>query len=146
MKGQSLVVQFLLFFLIGLALFITISGFFRAQSDIFREDIVELNRKLAGSYISYLSVAMSSCKECGSISSTFKLKNTTANYIFEFILSASGLKVSSLPGGGDNLINMHNLQDTFTLMGTASSFRDMILKFDRSQNSFEIANINPPPI
>ncbi len=140
MKGQSLVLQFLLFFIIGLALFISISGFFRIQSDIFRQDVAEFNRKLTGSYLSSLAISMASCKECDIITSTVKLRNTTASYIFELSLSEKGLKVSSEPDGQKYLAGMHNLNYSLGLTGTSASSYPITLTLDKEKNNLAISH------
>lgn len=122
MKGQSLVVQFLLFFVIGLGIFAAIGGVFRLQSDIVRGDIAEANRKLVGSYLSSIAVSMSStCKECDFINQTLKLKNVTASYIVRFSLTKNGLDIFSEPGGGKNSVSFHNLGQAFDMNGNGAS-------------------------
>ena len=139
MKGQSLIVQFLLFFMIGLGLFGAIGGIFRLQSDIIREDIAKANRNLINSYVSSIMVSMAnSCKECDFINYSIRLKNVTANYLMVLNLSKKGLQVSSEPGGGINSTSIHNLNYTLELGGNASSSHTIILRFNSTSKRFDL--------
>ena len=141
MKGQSLVVQFLLFFLIGLGLFTAIGGIFRLQSDIVRGDTAEINRKLIGSYVSSLAISMSSsCKECDFINQTIKLKNVTANYIVNLSITRDGLQISSEPGGGKSFASIHKLGQTYDMKGNASSPLTVLLELNNTRGTLNMTN------
>jgi hypothetical protein len=142
MKGQTLIVQFLLFFLIGLGLFVTIGGAFRLHSDLLREDIAKADRNLVGSYISSLAVSMvNSCKECDSITHTVKLEETTANYVTVLNLSNQGLKVSSEPGEKIIITSLHNIKPPIELIdSSASSTKPIRLTYNREGNSLAIGS------
>jgi hypothetical protein len=147
-KGQSLIIQFLLFFVIGLAMFVSIGNIFKLQSDIFREDVADQARKLINSYISSMAIAAHiACMECdnqnncGACSNNFliELANTTANYFFEVNLSKSGLKILSYPGGMSYSSSMHNLNESIqTLSGSAPSVKPIILTSSKIQSILEV--------
>ena len=138
MKGQSLIVQFLLFFVIGLGLFAAISGIFRTQSDIIREDISTSNRELTASYLSSIAVSMAtSCKGCNITASTVYLRNITAGKVTEMKLSGSGLKVTSLPDGGSFSTTMHNLHKSHILQGTTVTALPVVLSYNNTKNKQE---------
>lgn len=140
MKGQSLIVQFLLFFLIGLALFTSIAGIFRLQSDIVRGDIAESNRKLVNSYLSSAAISMAnSCKECDFMNYSLKLKNLTANYFVTFGLSKSGILISSEPGGGNFSSSMHNLNRSLVIGGGGTSAYPIILRLNKTINQLDMS-------
>jgi len=139
MKGQSLIVQFLLFFVLGLALFASIGGIFRFHSDILREDVAEANRKLIGSYISSIAISMASnCKECNSTTFSLKLENVTANYVMVLSLSSKGLQIFSEPAGGNTSVSIHNLNESFSLNRNASSTLPITLKFNNTSHKAEL--------
>lgn len=138
MKGQSLVLQFLLFFIIGLGLFLSIGGFFRLQSDIFREDIANSTRKLLNSYISSMIVTQeATCKGCDFVEILVKLENTTANYFYELFLGSPGLFIRSQPGGKGYVASIHNLNSTFDLSGFGVTSCPLALT--KQQNKIEIS-------
>ncbi|MBI4010090.1 MAG: hypothetical protein HY361_02770 [Candidatus Aenigmarchaeota archaeon] len=143
MKGQSLVVQFLLFFIIGLGLFIAIGGAFRLQADIIREDVAEANRELIASYISSIAVSLTNtCKECDYINYTIKLKELNANYIQRLRLADYGLQIFSTPSGGNISDTIHLLNNTIDLCGNAASPYPITLIFNKTQNIIKIGNID----
>lgn len=131
--------QFLLFFVIGLALFATIGGIFRLHSEVLRSDIVESNRKLIASYISSIAISMASnCKDCNFTSYSLKLKNTTANYIHILNLSSKGLQIFSEPEGGSSNVSIHLLNQTLKLSRAAFSTEPIILSFNNTGNKGEL--------
>ncbi len=139
MKGQSLVVQFMLFFMIGLGLFITIGGIFRFHSDVLREDVAEASRELISSYISSIAISMASnCKDCNFTTYSLKLQSITANYLTSLNFStATGLHVSSEPGGGNASASLHNLNESFVLIGNAPSSKSIVLKLNNTSRKQE---------
>jgi len=140
MKGVSLVVQFLLFFLIGLGLFTSIGGIFRTQSDIIREDVSEANRKLIGSYISSIAISMASnCKECNYSSVSLELEQTKANYILVLNFSSKGLQIFSEPEGRNTSASIHLLNNSLSLSRNASSYYPIILVLNGTSNQLNLS-------
>ncbi len=139
MKGQSLIIQFLLFFVIGLALFTTISGIFRLHSEVLRSDIAESSRELTASYISSIAISMASnCKDCNFTTYSLKLENTTANYMHILNLSSRGLRIFSEPEGGSSNVSIHLLNQTLTMGRAAFSTEPIILRFNNTGNKGEL--------
>ncbi|MEM5801875.1 MAG: hypothetical protein QXQ18_00610 [Candidatus Aenigmatarchaeota archaeon] len=137
-KGQSLVIQFTLFFLIGLGLFVVIGNVFKSYSDVLREDIAAEARKLLNSYFSSLAViSINSCKQCNYVEVKTKVENTTADYFHQVTLSSLGLNVISQPGTKNFLASIHNLNTTYSLLGTSSSAKTIIFTFTKNQNKLE---------
>jgi len=134
-KGQSLIIQFALFFLLGFSLFITIGSFFKSQSESFRSESIEYNTKLANSYLSAFAIVLvDNCKNCDQASVLIKLENTTAGYFFEEKLSSLGLNISA-PGTPQSFTSsIHNLNCSTDFFGRASSAKPIYLTFNRSQN------------
>jgi hypothetical protein len=138
MKGQSLVIQFVIFFLIGFSLFLSVGSFFRYQSDLFREDIISYSLSSANSYISSnMVVAVDSCKQCDYISLSVPMSNLTAGYVIEINLKNSGLNVS-MPYKYFSS-SAHNLNSSFSLSGKSSSVQPITLTFNRNQNKLEVS-------
>ena len=138
-SGQSLVVQFILFFVIGLFLFIFIGNVFRAQSLLFREDVATAGRKLFGSYLSALIVtAYDSCKECDNVVIRGKIQNTTGSYFHQVQLSSAGLRISSIPDGQTYQSSAHNL-NAETWSGSAYSVKTIIFTLSKNQNNLVVS-------
>jgi hypothetical protein len=140
-KGQSLVVQFVIFFLIGFTLFISTGSIFKYQSDMFRERNIESSLNLSNSYLSSVIIsAIDSCKECDFVSITTKMQNMTAGYILEFELTkASGLNVSIPQIKKYSNSTVHNL--IFSLnnsSGKSGSTEPLTLTFNKNQNNLGV--------
>lgn len=139
-KGQSIIIQFLTFFVIGFFVFISIGMFFKYQSDLFRDSILASNVNLTSSYLSAATVVLvDGCKECDFSTLTVRLKNTSAGYPIEFAIKDSKL-VTSIPGT-DYLLatSIHNLLlDTIAASGSSSSVEPIILMFNRTNYSLKV--------
>lgn len=141
MKGQSLIIQYLLFFMIGFSVFIFIGSFFRYQSDLFRTDIINSNLKTANSYLSTAAiVAVDSCNQCDSAAFSLKVQNQTAGYDIVFnLFTLSGLTTSVNPLGKWYVSPLHNLNSSYILNGTVSSSKPITLTFTRTNNTLGIS-------
>lgn len=137
-KGQWLVIQFVLFFLIGLTIFLSIGNLFKLRADVFREDIANSSRKLINSFVSSLIVSsFGSCKECDYSKVSVKIENTTAEYFFDIYLNSSGINVVSQPGGKSYLSSVHNLNLTLNFSGNSTSIKTITLT--KTQNKLEVS-------
>ena len=141
MKGQSLVIQFVLFFIIGFSLYLAIGNFFRVQSESFRGEITDESLKLANSYLtSNILVAADSCKMCDYANLTFKIENTTAGYYYFFDLGQPQVNISVIPFANKSFITSgHNLNTSFTLKGNSSSIKTLTLTFNRTKNEIGVS-------
>jgi hypothetical protein len=140
MKGQYLVIQFLLFFLIGLSVFLSIGNLFRYYADVFGANVANSYRKLLNSYISSAIIyEFANCKQCDVINSTFRIKNETAEYFYEIYYTSLGLNVISQPGGRNYLSSVHNLNYTLSPTGSyAVSIKPINLIIDKTKNKLWI--------
>lgn len=138
-KAQSLIVQFILFFMIGFSLFLVIGNFFRYQSDIFRGDIADLSLKLTNSYLSFLVInSVDTCKQCDYVETSVKFENTTAGYFFDISFSSEGLRVSTFPKYSSFTSSIHNLNKSIRMQGEKFSVETLNLTFSRTKNELEV--------
>ena len=139
-SGQSYIIQFILFFLIGIGLFIGIGNFFRIQYELIRRDTVDVSIEMINGYISSLVVAsVDGCLRCGSVEHNIRVSDTTAGYFLEFLLDERGLVVSTIPPEKSHVSSINNLNYTFDdLDGSAPSIRTINLTYDRNQNRLYI--------
>jgi len=140
MKGQSLVIQFVLFFVIGFSLYLTVGNFFKYQSELFRNDITQESLRLTNSFLtSNMLAALDSCKQCDYVNLTFKIENTTAGYYYDMDFSNSQVNIS-VPSTGMNFITSgHNLNTSLSLKGKTISSKTLTLTFDRTKNEIGIS-------
>jgi hypothetical protein len=137
MKGQSLIIQFFIFFLIGFSLFISVGSFFKYQSDLFRDEIISSSLSLANSYLSSnMVMAATNCKQCDNAIISTSIANLTTGYPIEIKLRSSGLNVS-IPYKY-YLSSIHNFNSSLALSGDSSSVQTITLTFNKNQNKLEV--------
>lgn len=118
-KGQSLIIQFVLFFLIGLSVFLIIGNFFKYQNDVFRDAISVSSLKAMNSYISSMAVLLSSGCDSDFSSVTVSLGNTSLGRPFDVVLEKDMLVLIS---GNENYSStIYNLLSTYDGSGVAKS-------------------------
>jgi hypothetical protein len=139
-KGQSYIMQFVLFFLIGIGLFVGIGNFFRTQYEIARRETADISIEMINGYFSSLIVAsFRSCVQCGSVENNIKINDRTAGYFLEFVLNESGLAVETSPPEKGHISSLNNLNYSFDYIGgSAPSIQTINLTYDRIQNKLEI--------
>jgi len=138
-SGQSYIVQFILFFLIGIGLFIGIGSFFLMQYELVRRDTAGISIEMINGYVSSLIVAsVDGCLRCGAVEHNIRISDTTAGYFLEFLLNESGLVVSTAPPEKGHISSINNLNYTCSLDGSAPSTQTINLTYDRTQNKLEI--------
>lgn len=140
MKGQTLIIQFILFFLIGFTLFGSIGMFFQAQSQIFKNDIITYDLKLINSYVS--SIAMTevvSCKECDFVNITVKIQNTTAGNFFEVGMAPNGVNTTIPQTHQSITTTIYNLKNSYILSGFSASIKPISITFTKSLNNLRVS-------
>lgn len=140
MKGQSQIVQFILFFMIGMAMFFWIGNAFRDRVDIFSEDILNSNRREMNSHFSALAInAIAQCKTgCENVNFTTRLSNTTAGAFTEFSLNGTYLTVTSRPDNDEFAGQMHNATYGISKLGKVTSNKPIVLSYSKNQNILEL--------
>lgn len=138
MKGQSLIIQFILFFIIGLALFLTVGNFFKLQFDVARSDIINSNLRIVSSYVSSTIINLvDSCKQCEYANVMLSLENKTGYAVkVQLTNNPRGLNVST-----ENKFYfspIHNLNETFDMTGESSSFKTLSLTLNRTKNELRV--------
>ena len=140
MKGQTLVIQFILFFMIGFSLFASIGYFFKYQSDIFKDDVANFNLKLINSYVSAIALTeVESCKQCDFISITESIKNPRGGNYFEVGMNSAGVN-TSVPLALKNITtSMYNLNNSYRLSGFSSLAEPISITFTKIQNNLRVS-------
>jgi len=136
-KGQSLVIQFILFFIIGFTIFLSISNFFRIQSDALSSDALSYGLELTNSYISSHALNLiTTCKLCTAANITLRLANTTAGYYITADIDQAGLNTSTpYVAKKAYASSMHNINESVSIeSGRVSSARPITLTYGRTKN------------
>ena len=138
MKAVSLIMQFVLFFMIGFAFFLLAGNLFRFQSGLIRQDILNSSSKLAINQISAFSIrAVDSCKSCDNVTIRFEPK-PIAGYNPTYQLS-SGVILKIAPENKIIQSSMHNLYYSINYgADEVSSVKPIDLMYDRTKNNLVI--------
>jgi hypothetical protein len=136
MKGQSLIIQFILFFVIGLSIFAAIGSLFKFQAKLYQQQIADESRKQLANFFGSIIVYQNSC-QCNSRYEV-GFKNLTAGYITQFLLDDRGLIVIMIPGGKYYLFPLYNLGKSYEVGGAAYSTRPIKITFSKTQNKIEV--------
>ena len=135
MKGQTLIIQFILFFLIGFSLFASIAFFFKYQSNLFKDDIIKYNLKLINGYMSVVALTEAvSCKQCDYANIVAILPSTAAGSFFEIGMNTTFGLNTSVPMSQDVTTSIYNLNSSYTLSGTSASTKPISITFIKAQN------------
>ena len=147
-KGQTNVVQFVLFFLVGLSIFTAIGNFFRVQSEILRDDLSEYSVEMINGYMSSIIISsVDGCKGCDTVENTVELSDTVFGYFLEIDMidinddENEMLTVYTVPDSALYSSNIHNLKESISILvplGAVSTIQPINLTYDRTQNKLEI--------
>lgn len=137
MKSQVQITQFILFFVIGLTIFLAVGNVFKLHSEGARSDIINSSLKLENSFLSSAVIsAISSCKDCDFVSFNIKTEESTAGY-FTVISLENGLNVST--NEKSFFTSIHNMNESVNITASsASSTKPITLTFDRTKNKLMI--------
>jgi len=137
MKAQSLIVQFILFFLIGMIIFLAVGNLFKTHSEITRDNIINSSLKLTNSFISSVIITeTATCKECDYVLVDLKTGEDIGGYFTEIELE-NGLNVSA--SQQTFYSSIHNIKESVDIIpGKTSSTKTITLTFDRTKNKLMI--------
>ena len=137
MKAASLILQFLIFFIIGLGFFLLAGNLFRFQSDLIKQGIIDSGSSLALSEISAASIrAVNSCKSCENV--TIKIDQRRIAGSIPIYQLSNGVTIELEAENELSQSSMHNLNYSMTLGGKASASKPIALTYDRIKNNLVI--------
>jgi len=138
-KSQTLILQFILFFIIGFSVFLIVGNFFRLQSNIFGSDINDYALKLTNSYISGNAILMFDCKGCDYSFINFSTKmNTRPDFIFEIKMSRRLLNTSLVLTSKYDISSIHRINESVTFVGKASTSKPLTLTINKTKNELRV--------
>ncbi len=140
-KGQSTIVQYVLFFAIGIGLFISLGNSFLSQYTTFSRDISSTNVMLANSFVTSQVVYLyDQCRQCQQITENLTLQNVTR--LFQLSLGGAGINVSAPLSRASYFSRVHNLNYTANFSsGTASLSRTINISINKDKNILGISEV-----
>ncbi|MEM5797129.1 MAG: hypothetical protein QW818_00195 [Candidatus Aenigmatarchaeota archaeon] len=138
MKAVSLIVQFVIFFTIGLSFFLLVGNLFKFQSDLIKRDILESGSTLSLNQLSAALInAVNSCKSCNNVSIKIDQK-PIAEYTQIYQLS-DNLILKIEPENKIIKSSLHNLNYSINSDPTEfSASKTITLTYDRTNNKLVI--------
>lgn len=138
MKSVAFIVQFIIFFTIGLIFFLAAGNLFRFQSNILKRDILDISSELTSNYISAVAIAsINTCKYCDNVSVKVNVNPIVGYYpIFEL---DKGIVISIEPENKSVSSSIHNLNNSISFTTSkVSSVKPITLTYDRTKNNLVI--------
>jgi hypothetical protein len=123
MKGQSVILEFITFFLISFTIFSLVGFFFYMQSKYFSGEVFEYEARVMNDVIAIDMLKASECKACSRMSIWEELPRKMGDSFFTVNVStAAGVNTTSI---GDEPFSVaspiFNLNETYTFSGQADS-------------------------
>jgi hypothetical protein len=138
MKGQTLLIQFILFFIIGFSVFASLGYFFKFQSDIFRDEVTDYNLKLINSYMSAnVLTAAISCKQCDFVRITTSLPTSKSVAAYEIGMNSNGINTSVPLTQKSITTPIYNLNSSYALSGMVASIEP--ISITKTQNILRVS-------
>jgi len=127
-KGQSLIIEFILFFLISFSLFAVISSFFFNQNEFFKERIGDRLTDIVNNLISTHIIRGVTCKSCDSLEIQEDIPSKIGGYYYRISLNQIWLNTTLISGKLYSRQNsLFNLNKTFTLTDSESKSENKII-------------------
>ncbi|MBI2546966.1 MAG: hypothetical protein HYW23_00785 [Candidatus Aenigmarchaeota archaeon] len=138
MKAVSLIVQFVIFFIIGLGFFLVVGNVFSFQSDVIKQDILDTGLDTSINQLSAASVrVVDSCKACDNVTIKIDQKSIAGYYPVYQLLNGIILKIT--PENKTLQNSVHNLNYSVNFTGPdAGASKTIDLTYDRTKNNLVI--------
>jgi hypothetical protein len=137
-KSQVLVFQFILFFLLGLAIFIAVGNIFKLQLDVLATDIIAQSLGLVNSFLnSAIIYSFAGCKDC-KVNLTLPLQEKITNYYYKVNFTNYGINISAFDRPEYFFSSYHNLNYTVKFEGEIFSTKSVILIFNGTNYKLEV--------
>ncbi len=129
MKGQSFIIEFVLFIIISLSLFATISYLFHSQNIFYQERIGEATSGLINDLVSTDILKGVSCRGCDDVIITQEIPSKIGGFFYKIQLDNQGLNTSLFlePPLYDQS-PLFNLNETYQLISGESTSENKIVR------------------
>jgi len=140
MKGQTFIVEFILFFLISFSLFTIISLLFHSQNIFYQERVGETTSELINDLVSTGILKGISCKGCDDVIITEEIPSKIGGFFYKAQINNQSVNTSlfsTRPLSVQNLI--FNLNATYQLSGESTSENKIIvIKINNVDKAIEV--------
>lgn len=138
-KGQSLIIEFILFFMISFSIFAVISSFFYNQNEFFKERIGDRLTDIINDVISSHIIRGVTCRSCDSVEIQGNLPSKIGGYYYRVNLTQTGLNTTLVSGKLYSRENsLFNLNKTFTFEESESKGENKIVEIQINNKDKQI--------
>lgn len=121
-KGQTFIVEFIMFFAIAFSLFSAISYYFYRQNVFFKKEVGEATSELINDFVSSNIMKSIGCKACHTILMRDDIPLEIGGYYYKVELNSNGLNTNLLSEKPIlKQVSLFNLNKTFSLSGMSLS-------------------------
>ena len=93
-KGQSFIIEFILFFAISFSLFTIISYYFYSQNEFYKEEVSEYTSELVNDLIITDIIKGTTCKACDEVSLSEEIPSQIGGFYYTVQLNNQGLNTT----------------------------------------------------
>jgi len=116
-KGQSFIIEFILFFVISFSLFTVISYYFYSQNEFYKEKVGEYTSELVNDLISMDIIKGTTCKACDEVSISEEIPSQIGGFYYTIQLKDQGLNTTIyLVKPFSKEISLFNLNSTYDVI------------------------------
>lgn len=140
-KGQSFIVELIMFFVISFSLFATISYFFYSQNEFFEKRVAEKTSELVNDLVSIGIIRGMSCKNCDRVLIKEDIPSKVGGFFYKIRLDNNGLNLTLISlSKFSELSPLFNLNETFTFLNSNSTSENKIIgiKINNTEKSVEV--------
>jgi len=140
MKGQSFVLEFVIFFAISFSIFSTISFFFYNQGEYFKQTIAEKSTKSINNIIASNVIHGITCKSCDTISIVEQVPSKIGGVFYIIEGNSDGLKTTLFSQKAfSEQDQLFLLNKTFTFSGNSiSENKKAEIKINNTNKQIEV--------
>ena len=129
MKGQSIIIEFILFFFISFSLFTAISYLFYSQNIYFEKTISESNTEIINDLISTNIINAVNCKACDTLLITQDVPSKIGGSFYKVQLYERGINTTLMSlKPFFRTMSVFNLNETYTFLGSEALSDNKIVR------------------
>jgi len=140
-KGQSFIIEFILFFMISFSLFITISVFFYNQNTFFEKRVGNKTSELVNNIVSTDIIKGVNCKSCNKVLITESIPSKLGGFFYKIQFNNNGLNMTliSLEYFSEQT-PVFNLNETYDFLNSESMSENKIIgiKINNDEKEIEV--------
>jgi len=141
-KGQSFIIEFILFFMISFSLFTVISYYFYRQNEFYKEKVGEFTTELTNDLIIMDMIKGINCKACNEVSISEEIPSQIGGFYYTLQLKDQGLNTTIYlvrPSSKENpIFNLNSTYGIIPNVGVMSENKRAEIKINNIDKKLEV--------